>query len=106
MHKLMEVEEAKALMTEAKAWSVWRWLTEKKKVRAAADRAVDALNAADEKVKASWGDDLRQAWRELEAETALQQNPRAKRQYEKAKEGAKDVPEETKAAVRRVKEAD
>ena len=100
MHKLSEVEEAKVLMTEAKAWSVWRWMTEKRKVRAAADRAVAALNAADEKVKAAWTEDLRKAWRELEA------NPRAKRQYEKAKEEAKNLPAEIKDAVRRVKESD
>ena len=106
MQKLIQVEEAKALMTEAKAWSVWRWLTEKKRVRAAADRAVDALNEADAKVKTSWSEDLQKAFRELEAETALAENPRAKRQYEKAREAAKDVPEEVKAALRRVKEAD
>jgi hypothetical protein len=100
MHKLSEVEEAKVLMTEAKAWSVWRWLTEKRKVRSAADRAVDALNAADEKVKAAWSEDLQKAWRELEA------NPRSKRQYEKAREEAKDIPAEIKEAVRRVKESD
>jgi hypothetical protein len=100
MHKLIEVEEAKVLMTEAKAWSVWRWLTEKRKVRAAADRAVDALNAADAKVKAAWSEDLQKAWRELEAD------PRAKRQYEKAREEAKDIPAEIKEAVRRVKESD
>ena len=100
MHKLSEVEEAKVLMTEAKAWSVWRLMTEKRKVRAAADRAVAALNAADEKVKAAWTEDLRKAWRELEA------NPRAKRQYEKAKEEAKNLPAEIKDAVRRVKESD
>jgi len=106
MHKLVEVEQAKALMTEAKAWSVWRWLTEKKKVRAAADRAVDALNAADEKVKASWSEELRKAWRELEAQATLEQNPRARRQFEKAKQEANEVPPEVKEAVRRVKQAD
>lgn len=30
MQKLIPVEEAKALMTEAIEWSVWRWLLEKK----------------------------------------------------------------------------
>ena len=37
MQRLVAVEDARTLMTEAKDWSVWRWLTEKKRVRAAAD---------------------------------------------------------------------
>ncbi len=101
MQKLEVVEEAKALMTEASEWSVWRWLTEKKRVRMAADRAVDALNAQDKKVKAAWSDDLKKAWRELELETS-----RSRQKHEKAKEDAKDVPAEIKIAVRKVMEAD
>jgi hypothetical protein len=48
MRKLNEVEEAKALKDEAKDWGVWKWLWEKSRVRAAADRAVDALTEAGE----------------------------------------------------------
>ena len=44
MRKLIPVEEAKALMNEAKDWGVWRWLTEKRRVRAAANAAVEALS--------------------------------------------------------------
>jgi len=106
MQKLEAVEEAKALMNEAKNWGVWRWLLEKRRVRAAADRAVDALGEAEKKVKATWDDDLRRAYRELEAQAAFESNPRAKRQYEKAKEEAKDVDPEVKRAVERVKQAD
>ena len=106
MQKLIPVEEAKALMNEAKDWGVWRWLLEKKRVRAAADRAVDALGDLEKKVKASWGDDLKKAYHELDAQAALDRNPRAKPRYEKAKEEAKNVDPQIKLAVRRVKEAD
>jgi hypothetical protein len=106
MQKLIPVEEAKALMNEAKDWGVWRWLLEKKRVRAAADRAVDALADLEKKVKASWSDDLKKAYDELEAQAALDRNPRAKHRYEKAKEEAKNVDPQIKLAVRRVKEAD
>src|SRR5579863_9084486 len=90
MHKLSEVEEAKALMNEAKEWGVWKWLWEKSTVRAAADRAVDALAAAEEKVKAGWSEDLKKAYREVEALTSLNGNLKGKRRYEKAREEAKD----------------
>jgi len=61
MRKLPAVEEAKALMTEARDWSVWRWLMEKGRVRAAADRATDALGELEKKVKAGWSEELRKA---------------------------------------------
>lgn len=61
MRKLAPVEEAKALMTEAKEWSVWHWLMEKRRVRAAADRATDALGEMERKIKAEWSDELKKA---------------------------------------------
>ncbi len=106
MQKLIPVEDAKVLMNEAKEWGVWRWLLEKKRVRAAADEAVDALSDLEKKVKASWNDDLKKAYRELEAQAAFEGNPRAKHRYEKAKEEARNVDAEIKLAVQRVKEAD
>jgi hypothetical protein len=106
MHKLIPVEQAKALMNEAIEWSVWRWLLEKKRVRTAADAAVDALNAEDKNVKAAWSDDLKKAYLELELEASMNGNSRARQKYEKAKEEAKGVPAEIKLAVRKVKEAD
>ena len=39
MRKLAEVEDAKALMTEPMGWSVVKWLSQKKRVRKAADLA-------------------------------------------------------------------
>ena len=106
MHKLIPVEEAISLMNEAKDWSVWHWLLEKRRVRAAADRAVDALSDAEKKVKASWSDDLTRAYRELEAEQAFHKDRRARQRYEKAKAEAGNVGSETKQAVQKVKEAD
>lgn len=106
MHKLAAVEEATALMEEAKNWSVWRWLLSKSSVRAAADRAVDALNEANEKVKASWSDDMKRAYREVEARQAFEKNSRAKQRYEKAKAEARNVDAEIKPAIQKVKEAD
>ena len=64
MHKIAEVEEAKRLMTEAKDWSVWHWLTEKRRVRTAADAATAALDKAENKVVAAWPDDLKKLYRQ------------------------------------------
>ncbi len=93
-------------MNEAKDWSVWHWLLEKRRVRAAADRAVDALAEAEKKVKASWNDDLRKAYRELEAQAALTKNPKSQQRYAKAKEEARNVDPQVKQAVQSVKDAD
>ncbi len=99
MQRLIEVEEARALMNVAKDWSVWRWLTEKKRVRHAADRAVDALSAAETEVKAGWSDDLRKAYAELAPHDS-------KRQHDRAKKEAENIDFKIKAAANRVKEAD
>jgi len=106
MQKLVEVEEAKELMSAARDWSVWRWLTEKSRVRATADRAVEALDQLEKKVKAAWGDDLRKAYRELEAQAVYESNPKERRRYEKAREEARDIAVKIKIAVHRVKKAD
>jgi len=106
MQKLVPVEEAKALLEVAKDWGVWKWLTEKRSVREAADKAWAALEEAEKKVKASWNDDLKKAYQELVAEAVLAENPRAKRQYEKAKEEANGVDPKIKAAAERLKQAD
>jgi len=106
MHKLTPVEEAKTLFEEAKGWGLWGWLTEKRRVRQAADRAWEALDECEGKVKASWSDDIQKAYRELEAQAAANADGRAKRSYEKAREEAKDVDPEIKTAVQRLKKAD
>lgn len=65
MRRLSEVEEAKALMTEAANWSVMKWLREKKRVRKTADVANDALDALNREVKAGWKQELQAAYRQL-----------------------------------------
>ena len=67
MRKLPEVKQAKALMTEAKDWSVFRWLLEKSKVREVADQANAALDELDEEVKAGWNEELRAAYEALQS---------------------------------------
>ncbi len=67
MHKLAPVEGAKALFLEAKDWSVWRWLTEKKRARCTADAAWEALEACEGKVKAGWPEEWQQAYLDLSA---------------------------------------
>ncbi len=94
MKKLAEVEEAKALMTEAVNWSVMKWLTEKKRVRRTADKANNALWAMQKEVKASWNDELKAAYAELSAE-GKQNNG-----------GAPATDPAIKSLAKRVKEAD
>ncbi len=61
--KIAEVEEAKALMTEAIEWSVVRWLREKKRVRKTADKANAALDRLVEQAKAESHEDIKAAYR-------------------------------------------
>lgn len=105
MRKLAAVEEAKELFNEAKDWGVWRWLLEKRRVRAAADVANGTLDEAEASVRAGWSEDLKRAYRELEIEASVNGNRRARRQLEKAKEEAKDVSPEIKLVAAQVKEA-
>ncbi len=106
MHKLIEVEQAKTLMSEASEWSIWKWLTEKRRVRQVADRGTEALNLAEKKVKAGWHEDLHKAYRELEAQASLEQDLKARHRYEKARDEASQVDPKIKSAAKRVKDAD
>ena len=63
MKKLQEVEDAKALMQEAKSWSVMKWLREKKRVRAAADQANAALDNLRQEIQGSWPEDLQSSYK-------------------------------------------
>jgi hypothetical protein len=62
MKKLIEVEQARALMTEAIDWSVMKWLTEKKRVRKVADKANEILDAVEKEFHDSWSDDFKAAY--------------------------------------------
>ncbi|MGA2114166.1 MAG: hypothetical protein ABSH56_05390 [Bryobacteraceae bacterium] len=94
MHKLPPVEDAKTLFHIAKEWSVWRWLAEKKRARATADAAWEALAACEEKVKAAWPEEWRQAYLDLSANGG----PKSRHQP--------DLDPEIKAALERLSEAD
>ena len=98
MRKLTEVEDAKALMTEAVEWSVMKWLREKKKVRKAADKANDALDALEKEVKRAWNAELTAAYNDLVNASAAPQ-PRPKKDSDA-------IPPEIRLAARQVKHAD
>ena len=107
MRKLAEVEDAKSLLETAKNWGVWKWLTEKKRVRETADRAWEAFDELEKEVKDGWNDDLRKAYAELVAEAAMSEGGAPeKRKYEKAKKDSADVDPKIKALARKLKEAD
>jgi len=65
MRKLPEVREAKELMNQAMDWSIFKWLFEKPKVRATADRANAALDHLEKSVKARWSEELKSAHKSL-----------------------------------------
>ena len=95
MRKLPEVEEAKALMTEAAEWSVMKWLREKKRVRKAADRANDALDQLSNETKLLWPAELRATYgalaedaRDKQADTEI---PNAVKQVKRADDEAFDA---------------
>lgn len=71
MNKLREVEAAKVLMIEAMNWSVMKWLREKKRVRAVADEANDAIDRFNQEIKLKWPDVLRSEYQSLTIEAAL-----------------------------------
>ncbi len=107
MRKLPQVEAARSLLEEAKDWGVWKWLTDKQTVRDTADKAWEAFDELEKEVKSGWSDDLRKAYAELEAEAGVAEGGApAKRKYEKARKDAAGVDEKTKAAAKKLKEAD
>ena len=85
MHKLPAVEEAKRLMEEAKGWSLWGWLMEKRRLRRTADEAWAALEQEEKRIRALWSGELKEAAR----------HP-----------GGKDVDPEMSTVLERLKEAD
>lgn len=65
MERIPAVENAKQVMSEAVAWSVMKWLREKKTVRKVADQANAALDQMNQAVKHRWPDEVRAAYGEL-----------------------------------------
>ena len=97
MRKLAAVEEARAVMTEAADWGVFRWLLEKGRVQEIADRATAALAQADSRVKEAWGEDLKRAYK------ALVQQEKSSRDHKK--NGLPGIAPELTRLARGVKEA-
>ena len=67
MRKVPEVEEARAVMTEAMAWSVFTWPLRKSEVRATADRANAAVDRLKRATRSRWSSEIRLAYKETEA---------------------------------------
>jgi len=107
MQKVAAVEEAKTLLEAAKEWGVWKWLTDKKKMREAADKAWAAYDEVEEKVRSAWSDDLQKAYAELSAHAAVADGGApAKKKYDKAKKDAEGVGAPVKAQAKKLKDAD
>ena len=105
MRKLPAVEDARAIMKEVMDWGVWKWLMEKKRVRAIADEARAALNELEMKVKETWSDEYKIAYNQLVSEDDTPKRGR-KQTKDKKKEEAQNADPKIMAAVKRVKEAD
>ena len=105
MRKLPAVEAARTIMTEGMKWGVWKWLTEKKRVRAIADEARTALDDLEMKVKETWSNEYKIAYNQL-----VERENTSKRGRKQAKDNRKQDPQnpdpKVLAAVERVKEAD
>jgi hypothetical protein len=105
MRKLPAVEAAKAIMTEGMDWGVWKWLTEKKRVRAIADDARAALDDLEMKVKEIWSSEYKIAYNQL-----VEQDDTPRRGGKQTKGKKQDDPPNADpkvlAAVKRVKDAD
>jgi hypothetical protein len=106
MRKLTQVEDAKTLLGVAKDWGVWKWLTEKKRVRQTADIAWEAFDELDKEIQSAWSADLHKAYAELTAEAELEEGGApAKRRHDKAKREAAGIDAKVKASAQRLKEA-
>lgn len=75
MPKIPEVDEARAIMTEAMQWSVMKWLTEKKRVRKLADAANLALDNAERELRNHWDPKLAAAYKSLSSEDKDHSHP-------------------------------
>jgi hypothetical protein len=109
MRKLPAVEQARAIMLEGTEWGVWKWLTEKKRVRELADKARTALDDAEMKTKLTWSDDLKIAYNQLVNENGnakrTRGKPASKSKVDKPTAAPKIDPK-ILAAVQRIQEAD
>lgn len=105
MKKISAVEDARAIMTEGLEWGVWKWLMEKKRVRAIADEARAALDQCEMKIKLTWSDDLKIAYNQLVSDDDGPKRSRRKAKDQKPAK-ANGTDSRTLAAAKRIKEAD
>ena len=106
MHKLVPVEDAKTLFNEAKDWSVWRWLMEKKRARTAADAAWEALEACEEKVKAGWSEEWQKAYGHPKSRHHAELDPAVKAALERLHKDDEEARQAHDAAEAQFDEAD
>lgn len=105
MKKLSAVEDARAIMKEGMEWGVWKWLTEKKRVRTIADQARAALDEQEMRVKQTWPDEYKLAYNDLVAENGSSKRPRKGAKSGKAATAVKADPKIV-AAVKAIADAD
>jgi len=107
MKKLPAVEDARAVMTEGLEWGVWKWLLEKKRVRAIADKARAALDDCEMKVKLTWPDDLKLAYNQLVTENGEEKRARRKTKSKDEKPTATNgIDARALAKIKSIQEAD
>lgn len=105
MKKLVAVEEARAVMTQGMQWGVWKWLTEKKRVRGLADQARAALDHLEVQVKLTWSDELKIAYNSLVTQ-AEEAKPRSGKTKPAKPAGNGKADPKALAVVARIREAD
>ena len=106
MQKLIPVEDAKSLFSEARDWSMWRWLIEKKRARSTADAAWEALEAYEEKVRAGWNEEWRQAYGHPRSRRHVALDPEVKAALERLYEEDEAARQARDAAEAQFDEAD
>jgi hypothetical protein len=104
MNKIASVEEAKTVLANAVDWSIFRWLAEKRRVRGIADRGTAALDAEERRIKATWPQNLTNAYAALCPPS--DDDPYAAAEHEFVLQQAEGLPDDVRARAQRVKEAD
>lgn len=92
-------------MTQGMQWGVWKWLLEKKRVRAIADVARAALDDFEMKVKLTWSDEHKLAYNQLVSENGDAKQTRRKSKTAKPTANGK-IDAKALVAVTKVKQAD
>ena len=105
MQKLAPVEDAKTLFNQAKDWSVWQWLMEKKRARTTADAAWEALEDCEEKVIAAWPAEWQKAYRST-SHRANGLDPEVRARLEALRQADEEAQEARDAAESQFDEAD